>query len=148
MAIFLCLFCNKCQLILYFQTMYIYCVYHAMSESPKQNVSKQLSKCLKIAETSVVFNDVLCEVSMLMLLPYMLIFFDNVRVRIKTILFIFLQPWNLLTSWSEFTVPVVINFKWEYIYIFIQLFYNKILIYTGIYLLILASLFVNVFGIL
>ena len=52
-----------------------------MSESPKQ-----LSKCLKIAETSVVFNDVLCEVSMLMLLPYA-DFFDNVRI-----LCIFLQP--------------------------------------------------------
>ena len=93
----------------------------------------------------IIFSDVLCEVSMPMLLPYMLIFFDNERTGI---LFIFLQPWNLLTSWNEFTVPVVINFKWEYIYIFIHLFYNKILIYTGIYLLILVSLFVNVFGIL
>ena len=36
----------------------------------------------------------------------------------------------------------------ENIYIFLYTSYNKILIYTGIYLLILASLFVNVFGIL
>jgi len=39
---------------------YIYCVYSAMSESPKQ-----LPNCMEIAETSVVliiFKGVLCEV--------------------------------------------------------------------------------------
>ena len=40
--------------------MYVYCVYPAMSKSPKQ-----LPNCLKITETNfviIVFNDVLCEV--------------------------------------------------------------------------------------
>ena len=41
--------------------MYIYCVYLAISKSPKQ-----LTNCLKISETSViliVFNGVICDVS-------------------------------------------------------------------------------------
>jgi hypothetical protein len=55
------LFCHKCKLILYLQTMYIYCVYPTKSTSPKP-----MPNCLKLAETSViiiVFNGVLCEVS-------------------------------------------------------------------------------------
>ena len=52
-------FCIKFKLILCLPTMYVYCVYPAMSESPKQ-----LSDCLKRAEISVVlivFDGVLCE---------------------------------------------------------------------------------------
>jgi hypothetical protein len=47
--------------ILYLTTMYVYCVYPAISKSPKQ-----LPNCLKIAETRVVlivFNGVICDVS-------------------------------------------------------------------------------------
>ena len=47
--------------IIYLTTMYIYCVYPVISKSPKQ-----LTNCLKIAETSViliVFNGVICDVS-------------------------------------------------------------------------------------
>ena len=42
-------------------TMHVYCVYPAISKSPKQ-----LPNCLKIAETNVVliiFNGVICDVS-------------------------------------------------------------------------------------
>ena len=52
-------FCIEFKLILCLPTMYVYCVYPAMSESPKQ-----LSDCLKRAEISVVlivFDGVLCE---------------------------------------------------------------------------------------
>ena len=55
------LFRSECKLILYSTTMYIYCVYPAISKSPKQLLS-----FLKIAETSVVlivFNGVVCDVS-------------------------------------------------------------------------------------
>ena len=55
------LFRSECKLILYSTTMYIYCVYPAISKSPKQ-----LLNFLKIAETSVVlivFNGVVCDVS-------------------------------------------------------------------------------------
>ena len=43
--------CSQCKLILYLTTMYIYCVYPAISKSPKQ-----LPNCLKIAETNVFLN--------------------------------------------------------------------------------------------
>ena len=52
---------SECKLILYSTTMYVYCVYPAISKSPKQ-----LPNFLKIAETSVVlivFNCVVCDVS-------------------------------------------------------------------------------------
>ena len=42
-------FRSECKLILYLATMYLYCVYPAISKSPKQ-----LPNCLKIAETSVI----------------------------------------------------------------------------------------------
>jgi len=48
------------KIILYLPTKYLYCVYPAMSISPRQQPN-----CLKIAETSVViivFNGVLCEI--------------------------------------------------------------------------------------
>jgi RNase P/RNase MRP subunit p30 len=48
------LFHSECKLILYLTTMYVYCVYHAISKSPKH-----LPNCLKITETSfvlIVFN--------------------------------------------------------------------------------------------
>ena len=54
------LFRSKCKLILCFLTMYVYCIYPALSKS-----TKQLPYCLKGAEISVVlivFHDVLCEV--------------------------------------------------------------------------------------
>jgi hypothetical protein len=52
-------FC-ECKLILYLTTMYVYCVYHAISKS-----SKPLPNYLKITETIViliVFNGVICDV--------------------------------------------------------------------------------------
>ena len=45
--------------------MYIYCVYPAISKSPKQ-----LPNCLKIAETSIVLN-VFKRTSALILLPFL-----------------------------------------------------------------------------
>jgi len=54
------LFRSNWKLIIYFPTIYVYCIYRVMSKSPKQ-----LSNCLKRAETSVVlivFDYVLCEV--------------------------------------------------------------------------------------
>ena len=42
-------------------TMYVYCVYPAISKSPKQ-----LPNCLKIAKTSIVLNvfkDIICDIS-------------------------------------------------------------------------------------
>ena len=55
------LFHSEYKLILYLTTMYIYCVYPAISKSPKH-----LPNCLKITETNPilnVFNDVICDVS-------------------------------------------------------------------------------------
>ena len=43
------LFRSECKLILYLTTMYVYCIYSALSKSPKQ-----LQNCLKIAETIIV----------------------------------------------------------------------------------------------
>jgi hypothetical protein len=60
-ASFSSLFRSEWKLILYSTTMYVYCVYPAISKSPKQ-----LPNFLKIAETSVVlivFNCVVCDVS-------------------------------------------------------------------------------------
>jgi hypothetical protein len=54
------LFHIDCKLTLYLTIMYVYCVYPAISKSPKQ-----LPSCLKISETSVVlivFNGVICDV--------------------------------------------------------------------------------------
>ena len=51
----------KCKLILYLTIMYVYCVYPAISKSPKQ-----LPNCLKITETRVVLNVlkcIICDVS-------------------------------------------------------------------------------------
>ena len=65
LAIFSSLFHSECKFILYLTTMYVYCVYTAISKSPQQ-----LSNCLKISETSavlIVFNDVICDVSTCML---------------------------------------------------------------------------------
>ena len=42
--VFLCLFCSKCQLILYFQTMYIYCVYHATLYVRKSKTTVKMSQ--------------------------------------------------------------------------------------------------------
>ena len=42
---------NECKLILNLTTMYVYCVYPAISKGPKQ-----LPNCLKIAQTIVVLN--------------------------------------------------------------------------------------------
>ena len=55
-----CMLRNECKLYLYLPTMYAYCLYPAMFQSPKQ-----LHYCLKIAKTSVfliVLNGVLYEV--------------------------------------------------------------------------------------
>ena len=55
------LFHSHWKLIIYFPTIYIYCIYRIMSKAPKQ-----LSNCLKRAETSVVLivlDCVLCEIS-------------------------------------------------------------------------------------
>jgi hypothetical protein len=55
------LFRSECKLILFLTTMYVYCVYPAISKGPKQ-----LPNCLKITETSVVlvvFKEVICDVS-------------------------------------------------------------------------------------
>ena len=60
LVIFSSLFRSECKLILYLTTMYVYCVYPAISKS-----SKQLPNCLKITETSVVliiFICVICDV--------------------------------------------------------------------------------------
>ena len=60
LASFSALFRSKCKWILYFPTMYVYCVYPTMSKIPKQ-----LPNCVKRAETSVilmVFDGVLSEV--------------------------------------------------------------------------------------
>ena len=54
------LFHSECKLIVYLTTMYVCCVYPAISKSPKQ-----LPNCLKITQTSVVliiFNCVTCDV--------------------------------------------------------------------------------------
>ena len=51
----------ECKSILYLTTMYVYCVYLAISKSPKH-----LRNCLKIIARSVVLivlNDVICDVS-------------------------------------------------------------------------------------
>jgi hypothetical protein len=55
------LFRSECKLIIYLTTTYVYCVYPAISKTPKQ-----LPNCLKIAETSVVliiFDGVICDIS-------------------------------------------------------------------------------------
>ena len=55
------LFRSECKLILYLKTLYIYCIYPAISKSPNHP-----SNCLKITETNIiliVFNDVICDVS-------------------------------------------------------------------------------------
>ena len=60
-ASFFSLFHSECKLILYLATMYVSCVYPAISKS-----LKQLPNCLKIAETNfdlIVFNGVICDVS-------------------------------------------------------------------------------------
>jgi hypothetical protein len=59
LASFSALFCSECIWNLYFLEMDVYCVYPAMSKSPKQ-----LPNCLKRAKTSVVlvvFDGVLCD---------------------------------------------------------------------------------------
>ena len=61
LASFSSLFRRECKLILYWTTMYLYCVYPAISKSPKH-----LPNCLKITEARValiVFNGVICDVS-------------------------------------------------------------------------------------
>ena len=60
-ASFSSLFHSECNIISYLTTMYVYCVYPAMSKS-----TNQLLNCLKIVETSfvlIVFNGVICDVS-------------------------------------------------------------------------------------
>ena len=55
------LFRCECKLILYLSTLYVNCVYPAISKN-----SKHLPSCLKIIKTSVVliiFNGVICDVS-------------------------------------------------------------------------------------
>ena len=50
---------SECKLILYLTTVYVYCIYLAISKS-----TKHLSNCLRIAETSgvlIVFNGVICD---------------------------------------------------------------------------------------
>ena len=54
------LFRSEWNWIIYFPTIYVYCIYRVMSKTPKQ-----LSNCLKRAEKSVVlivFDCILCEV--------------------------------------------------------------------------------------
>ena len=61
MESFSTLFCSKCKLIWYLTTMYVYCVFPAISKDPQQ-----LPNCLKIVETRVVLNIfkcVICDVS-------------------------------------------------------------------------------------
>jgi hypothetical protein len=65
------LFCSECKLIWYLTTMYVYCVYPAISKGPKQ-----LPNCLKITGTSA---DSLFY-PFLKLVQFFLIFFDNVRI--------------------------------------------------------------------
>jgi hypothetical protein len=67
---------------------------------------------------------------------YIIYFPPNLKI-------IYELKWIYSTYGHQFQMRIYI-----YFYIFIHIFYNKIIIYTGISLLILASLFVNVFDIL
>ena len=52
------LFHSECKLFLYLATKYVYCIYLAISKTPKH-----LPNCLKITETSIliVFNGAICD---------------------------------------------------------------------------------------
>ena len=69
-------FRSNWKLIRYFPTIYVYCIYRVISKAPKQ-----LSNCLKRAETSVVlivFYCVLCEVR-----AYKLISINHVTISYR-----------------------------------------------------------------
>jgi hypothetical protein len=84
------LFRSEWKLIIYFPTLYVYCIYRVMSKAPKQ-----LSNCLKRAESHVVlivFDGVLCEVR-----AYKLISLSGVTVSYRRSTWIRYQK---TISWS------------------------------------------------